>query len=57
MGIKAFDVVQYCAEQWIVGWVRGNIALIANGKESRVVLLTMLRNVNENKNQIGKVNI
>ena len=53
--IRAFDVVLYCSEKWIVGWVRGSIALIANGKESRVVLLEMLENVSAEENEIDGV--
>ena len=53
--VKAFDVVLYCAEKWIVGWVKGSIALIVNGKESRVVLLEMLEPVSAEENQIGGV--
>ena len=57
MGIRAFDVVQYSTEKWIVGWVRGSMAMIVNGKESRVVLLTMLNNVSAEENEIGGVTI
>lgn len=40
--IKAFDGVQWCGRGWIVGWIKGGMALIADGENSKLVHVDML---------------
>lgn len=40
--IQAFDGVTFCGCHWIVSWIKGNMAMIADGEKSRIVHVDML---------------